>query len=182
MTTLLIQIREAIAEDFESITSIYRHYVLKSSGTFEEVPPDINEMLIRFKSIKNLGLPYLIAESEGEVLGYCYAGFFRTRSAYRYTIEDSIYVAPNVNRRGIGTSLLRELVIQTTKMGYRQMIAMIGDSANLSSINLHRKLGFRQEGVLRGVGLKFNRWVDVVVMHRELASLDSPLPKTQITL
>ena len=117
-----------------------------------------------------------MAESDSEVVGYTYAGPWRFRSAYRYTIEDSIYVAPSVARRGVGSTLLGALVHRCTELGYRQMIGVIGDSANHGSINLHRRLGFRQEGVLRGVGLKFGRWVDVVIMHRPLGDANVGLP------
>jgi phosphinothricin acetyltransferase len=133
-------------------------------------------MKARLAKTRERGLPFLVAESQKEVLGYTYAGPFRFRSAYRYTIEDSIYVAPNVTRRGIGSVLLSALIERCTTLGYRQMIGVIGDSANHGSIGLHRRHGFRQEGVLRGVGLKFGRWVDVVIMHRPLGQADSGLP------
>jgi len=165
-------IRPAVPEDMEAVQAIYAHYVLRSCASFEEEPPSVAEMLRRHAGILEKKLPFLVAVSDGEVVGYTYAGPFRTRSAYRYTIEDSIYVAPGIVRRNIGASLLRLLIDQCTELGYRQMIAIIGDSANLGSIQLHRKLGFRQEGVLRGVGLKFGRWIDVVIMHRPLGHAD----------
>lgn len=174
--SLPIGVRDARTEDFTAIQAIYAYYVTRSAASFEEVPPSIEEMQRRWRDVTGRGLPYLVADCEGEVLGYAYAGPFRTRSAYRYTIEDSIYVAPLTVRRGIGSRLLGTLVERCTALGYRQMIGVIGDSANLSSIGLHRSLGFRQEGILRGVGLKFGRWVDVVIMHRPLGDPAAPPP------
>jgi len=173
---LTVTVRDATAADMDQIQSIYAFYVARSAASFEEEPPSVEEMERRRAATVARGLPYLVAEEKGEVLGYCYAGYWRTRSAYRYTVEDSIYVAPFVARRGIGRILLGELIERCTRMGYRRMIAVIGDSANQGSIGLHRSLGFRQEGVLRGVGLKFGRWVDVVIMHRVLVADDRPLP------
>lgn len=176
MTPLPVQVRDACAEDFPVIQAIYGFYVGRTAASFEEEPPGLEEMLRRWREITSRGLPYLVAESGGEVLGYAYAGPWRTRSAYRYTIENSVYVAPLTVRRGIGRAVLGGLIERCTDLGYRQMIAVIGDSANLASIGLHRSLGFRQEGILRGVGLKFGRWVDVVIMHRPLGAPDAPLP------
>ena len=163
-------IRDAREEDVEAIHAIYTYFVTRSCASFEEKPPTVDEMKARRAKTLERGLPYLVAEIDGEVLGYTYAGPFRFRTAYRYTLEDSIYVAPTLARRGLGTALLGGLVNRCTALGYRQMIGIIGDSANQASIGVHRKLGFRQEGVLRGVGLKFGRWVDVVIMHRPLGS------------
>ena len=173
---LTITVRDATAADMAAVRAIYAYYVTRTAASFEEVPPDQAEMLRRHAKITGRGLPYLVAVEKGEVLGYCYAGPWRERSAYRYTVENSIYVAPFVHRRGVGRALLAALIERCQALGYRRMIAVIGDSANQGSIGLHRSLGFRQEGVLRGVGLKFGRWVDVVIMHRALASDDSPLP------
>mgnify|MGYP001806810085 CR=1 FL=1 len=174
--SLPVLVRDAREEDVSQILAIYAYYVTRSAASFEEVPPDLDEMLRRWREVTGRGLPYLVAESGGEVLGYSYAGPWRTRSAYRYTIENSVYVAPLTVRRGIGRAVVGELIERCTALGYRQMIAVIGDSANLGSIGLHRSLGFRQEGILRGVGLKFGRWVDVVIMHRPLGSPDAPPP------
>jgi L-amino acid N-acyltransferase YncA len=174
---LPITIRDATEADMESVQAIYAFYVTRTCASFEESPPSVEEMTRRMlKNTQERGLPYLVAESDGEVIGYTYAGPFRFRSSYRYTIEDSIYVAPSVARRGVGSRLLGALVERCTQLGYRQMIGVIGDSANHGSINLHRRLGFRQEGVLRGVGLKFGRWVDVVIMHRPLGNANIGLP------
>ena len=171
-----LRIRDAVETDISAIHAIYAHWVTHSAGTFEEVAPSIEEMAERRRAIQDKNLPFLVADDDGEILGYAYAGPFRPRSAYRYTLEDSIYVAPFVQHRGVGRLLLTALVERCTDLGYRQMIAVIGDSANLGSIGLHRNLGFRQEGVLRGVGLKFGRWVDVVIMHRPLQPEGSPPP------
>ncbi len=174
---LPLTVRDATEADMELVQAIYSFYVTRTSASFEEAPPSVEEMTRRMlKNTVERRLPYLVAESEGEVIGYTYAGPFRFRSSYRYTIEDSIYVAPSVTRRGVGSTLLNALIDRCTELGYRQMIGVIGDSANHGSINLHRRLGFRQEGVLRGVGLKFGRWVDVVIMHRPLGDANIGLP------
>jgi phosphinothricin acetyltransferase len=171
-----VLVREATHDDMDVIQSIYAHYVLRTTASFEEVPPTVTQMRARFDAVRGQNLPYLVAEIDNEVLGYCYAHPFRPRSAYRYTIENSVYVAPFVVRQGIGQALMAELIKRCTALDYRQMIAVIGDSANLSSIALHRRMGFRQEGVLRGVGLKFGRWMDVVIMHRALGDANAAPP------
>jgi L-amino acid N-acyltransferase YncA len=174
--SLPVIIRDATPEDMAAVQAIYSYYVTKTCSSFEEEPPSVEEMQARLAKTRERGLPFLVADSDGEVIGYTYAGPFRFRTAYRYTIEDSIYVAPSVTRRGVGSGLLAALIERCTALGYRQMIGVIGDSANHGSISLHRGLGFRQEGVLRGVGLKFGRWVDVVIMHRPLGQADVGLP------
>ena len=173
---LPVLIRDATEADMAQVQAIYTFYVTRTAASFEEVPPTVDEMVRRRAATLERGMPYLVAEDRGEVVGYTYAGPWRPRTAYRYTLEDSIYVAPFVQRRGVGRALLGGLIERCTEMGYRRMIAVIGDSANQSSIALHRAMGFRQEGVLRGVGLKFGRWVDVVMMHRELGDDSRPLP------
>jgi len=173
---LSVSIRPATAQDMDQIQSIYSYYVTRTAASFEEEVPSVAEMRRRRDEVEARNLPYLVAEEDGEVLGYTYAGPWRPRSAYRYTVEDSIYVAPFVQRRGVGKALLGALIDRCAELGYRRMIAVIGDSANQGSIGLHRSLGFRQEGVLRGVGLKFGRWVDVVIMHRVLGDDSRPLP------
>lgn len=175
-TPLSVEIRDATDDDMAAVQSIYAFYVSRTAASFEEEVPSVEEMKARRAAVVARGLPFLVAVEEGEVLGYTYAGPFRQRSAYRYTVEDSIYVAPFVVRRGIGRVLLGALIERCVALGYRQMIAVIGDSANQGSIAVHRALGFGQEGVLRGVGLKFGRWVDVVIMHRPLGGDDRPLP------
>jgi len=171
-----VLVRDAAHGDMEPIQTIYAHYVTKTTASFEEVPPSITQMRARFDAVRSQNLPYLVAEIDGEVLGYCYAHPFRPRSAYRYTIEDSIYVAPFVVGQGIGIALLATLIERCTALDYRQMIGVIGDSANQGSIALHRRAGFRQEGVLRGVGLKFGKWMDVVIMHRSLGDANAAPP------
>lgn len=173
---LPVLVRPATADDMAQIQAIYAYYVTRTAASFEEEVPSVEEMRRRLGEVKARGLPYLVAEEDGEVLGYTYAGPWRPRSAYRYTVEDSIYVAPFVQRRGVGRALLGTLIEACGELGYRRMVAVIGDSANQGSIGLHRSLGFRQEGVLRGVGLKFGRWVDVVIMHRVLGDDSRPLP------
>lgn len=175
-TPLPVTIRPATVQDMAQVQAIYGYYVTRTAASFEETPPSVQEMCRRRDQIVGRGLPYLVAEDQGELVGYTYAGPWRHRSAYRYTLEDSIYVAPFVQGRGVGKALLGALVETCSGMGFRRMIAVIGDSANQGSIGLHRSLGFVQEGVLRGVGLKFGRWVDVVMMHRVLAGDDCPLP------
>lgn len=173
---LSVRVRPATPEDMDQVLAIYAYYVTRTAASFEEEVPGLAEMRRRRDDVIARNLPYLVAEEDGEVLGYTYAGPWRPRSAYRYTVEDSIYVAPFVQRRGVGKALLGALIDRCAELGYRRMIAVIGDSANQGSIGLHRSLGFRQEGVLRGVGLKFGRWVDVVIMHRVLGDDDRPLP------
>ncbi|HTH16450.1 MAG TPA: GNAT family N-acetyltransferase [Magnetospirillum sp.] len=173
---LPVLVRDATEADMAQVQAIYTYYVTRTAASFEEVPPTVEEMILRRAATLERGMPYLVAEDRGEVVGYTYAGPWRPRTAYRYTLEDSIYVAPFVQRRGVGRALLGGLIERCTDMGYHRMIAVIGDSANQSSIALHRALGFRQEGVLRGVGLKFGRWVDVVMMHRVLGDESRPLP------
>lgn len=173
---LAVTVRPARPDDMAQVQAIYSYYVTRTAASFEEEVPSVEEMQRRRNEVVGRNLPYLVAEEEGEVLGYTYAGPWRPHSAYRYTVEDSIYVAPFVQGRGVGRALLGTLIDRCAALGYRRMVAVIGDSANQGSIGLHRSLGFRQEGVLRGVGLKFGRWVDVVIMHRVLGDDDRPLP------
>jgi L-amino acid N-acyltransferase YncA len=168
-----ILVRPALSADLAVIRAIYAHHVLDGTASFEEVAPDEAEMRRRWDKAASLGLPYLAAEHRGVVAGYAYAGFFRERSAYRYTLEDSVYVAAEMAGRGIGTALLRELLDRCERLGYRRMVAVIGDSANTASIALHRRLGFEQAGLLRSVGFKFGRWIDSVYMSRALGPGDS---------
>lgn len=165
---LPVQVRDAREDDFSAIREIYSHHVLNGFGTFEEIPPDRDEILRRWREVTSRGLPYLAAEIEGQIQGYAYAATYRPRSAYRYTVEDSIYIAPGCARRGIGTALLSHLIETCGERGLRQMVAVIGDSGNLGSIRLHERLGFRRVGLLPAVGFKKNRWVDTVLMQRAL--------------
>ncbi len=164
--------------DLTAIAAIYAHHVLHGFGSFEEIPPDAEELAKRRHEILARGLPYLVAsDGAGGVLGYAYASPYRTRSAYRFTVEDSIYVAADAARRGIGRMLLEALIDRCTQLGYRQMIAVIGDSGNQGSIGLHRALGFAQTALLPTIGFKRGRWVDCVMMQRALGSGSSSLPQ-----
>jgi L-amino acid N-acyltransferase YncA len=161
-----------------AIESIYAHHVLHGLATFEEIPPASAELLARRAQIISAGLPYLVAEAHGRVLGYAYATSYRARPAYRYTIEDSIYVADGFRGRGIGGVLLQALVARCEAGPWRQMLAVIGNSDNAASIALHRRLGFESVGTLKSVGFKLGRWVDTVLMQRTLGGGDAtpPLP------
>ena len=161
-------IGDAAAADIAGIAAVYAHHVRFGLGTFEEVPPDETEMARRHAQVTALGLPYLVARRGPEILGFAYAGLYRPRSAYRYTTEDSVYVAPGAIRRGVGHALLAEIVARCAAAGYRQMVAVIGDRDNLPSISLHRRSGFHEVGVAAGVGFKAGRWVDTVLMQRAL--------------
>jgi phosphinothricin acetyltransferase len=169
-------VRPATPQDIPAIQSIYAHHVLHGLASFEEVPPPAEEMRRRFDDITGKGFPYLVAEEKGEVLGYGYCSLYRTRSAYRYTLEDSIYVKQGLHGKGIGKAVLKELIERCTALGYRQIIAVIGDSANAGSIKLHASLGFVRCGLLRSTGFKFGRWVDSVYMQLPLGQGDGSKP------
>ena len=164
----MITIRDFIPDDLEPITQIYAHHVLHGTATFDEIAPSIEEIGRKTHKVRAQGLPWLIAEADGVVAGYAYAAPFRERSAYRFTLENSVYVDAAHLRMGIGRTLLTELIARCEALGYRQMIAAIGDSGNHGSIRLHRALGFEDAGVYRSVGMKFGRWLDVVLMQRSL--------------
>lgn len=168
-----MHIRDAAEADIEPITGIYAHHVLTGLASFEEVPPPEAEMRARYAAVRSGGFPYLVAEDGGQVVGYAYATLYRTRSAYRFTIEDSVYVRAGCGGRGVGSALLAALLERCRRGPWRQVVAVIGDSANEPSIALHRKLGFRHAGTLQAVGFKFGRWVDSVLMQRELMGSDS---------
>jgi L-amino acid N-acyltransferase YncA len=173
-------LRDAGPGDLPEIAGIYGHYVQTSRCTFEEVPPAPAEMGARLETIRGAGLPWRIAAApDGAVLGYAYAGRFRPRSAYRYTIENSVYIAPGQINRGLGAALMRDLIRNCTALGYRQMLAVIGDSANEASIRLHARLGFRTIGHEVAVGMKFGQWVDVVLMQLALGEGSRSLPETE---
>jgi phosphinothricin acetyltransferase len=171
-----LTLRAARADDLPTIAAIYAHHVLHGLASFETEPPSLQEMQRRFDAITGAGYPYLVAVDGGTLLGYAYANVYRTRPAYRFTVEDSIYVAPEATGRGVGRALLAALIEQCTQRGYRQMLAVIGDSANVASIGLHRACGFTLSGTLHAVGFKFDRWVDSVIMQRALGSGDTSLP------
>ncbi|MCZ8235453.1 MAG: GNAT family N-acetyltransferase [Inhella sp.] len=166
-------IRASTAADVAALTTIYAHAVHHGTGTFELDAPDEAEMARRRDEVLGRGLPYLVAERSGVVLGYAYANYFRPRMAYRFCLEDSIYLAPEAQGQGVGRALLAELVARCETAGARQMVAVIGDSANAGSIALHRALGFADMGVMRAAGWKFERWLDVVFMQRALGVGDA---------
>jgi phosphinothricin acetyltransferase len=169
-------LRDATAADMAVVQSIYAAHVSHGTGSFEEVPPNVEEMTDRWRSIVAGELPYLVAGFDGEVQGFAYVAPFRPRAAYRHTIEDSIYVNPATVGRGLGRFLLGELVERCTARGYRQMVAVIGDSENTASIRLHSSLGFKRAGVLTSAGFKFGRWVDAVFMQLALGDGERTLP------
>ena len=169
-------IRDAQAGDLPAMTAIYAHHVLHGTGTFEETPPDEAEIAARMKKVQAAGCAWLVAENEGEIVGYGYFAQIRDRSAYRYTAEDSIYVRDDVRGMGVGKALVQALLHRATERGFRQMIAVIGDSDNVGSIGLHASLGFRNVGVMKAVGMKFGQWVDVVTMQRALGEAERTLP------
>lgn len=171
-----LRIRPAREANMAAVQAIYAHHVLTGLASFEEVPPDVAEMAARREKVIGRGLPYLVAEAADGVLGYAYAAPFRDRVAYRYSLEDSVYVAPAAVGRGVGSALLAELIVRCGDLGYRQMVAVIGDSANAPSIGLHAKMGFEMAGRLVSIGFKFGRWVDSVYMRRPLGPGDGTLP------
>lgn len=171
-----LEIRPTAAADLPAITAIYEHAVLHGTATFELIPPDLAEMTRRFELLAAGGFPYLVAAIDGEIAGYAYAGSYRPRPAYRFTVENSVYFAPDLQRRGIGTQLLQKLIEACEARGYRQMIAVIGDSANLGSIRVHAKTGFRMIGTHPNVGFKFGRWLDTVMMQRALGEGGDHIP------
>ncbi|HLH97700.1 MAG TPA: GNAT family N-acetyltransferase [Xanthobacteraceae bacterium] len=163
-------IRPADPDDLAAITRIYADAVRLGTASFEIEPPDLAEMGRRFAQLREGGFPYLVAEGAGEVVGYAYAGPYRTRPAYRFTVEDSIYIAPDHQRRGIGRALLDTLISQAQARGFSQMIAVIGDSDQPASIGLHTAAGFRMVGTFEAIGFKFDRWLDTVLMQRALGA------------
>jgi L-amino acid N-acyltransferase YncA len=169
-------IREASEGDLPQIQAIYAHHVLNGLASFEETPPTVEELRSRRDGVLALGLPYLVAEVDGRIVGYCYATSYRSRPAYRHTVENSVYVREGCGGQGIGSALLQALIDGCAAGPWRQMIAVIGDSANAASIRLHRKHGFRHVGTLPAVGFKFGRWVDSVLMQRELGKGGSAPP------
>jgi phosphinothricin acetyltransferase len=169
-------LRDAIEDDLAAIQAIYAHYVLHGRATFEESPPSVAELRTRRAAVLALGLPYLVAERDGIVLGYSYATAYRPRAAYRHTIEDSVYVATERRGEGTGAALLGALIARCEAGPCRQMLAVIGDSGNAGSIALHRRLGFEMVGTLRSVGFKLGAWTDTVLMQRQLGAGDGALP------
>ena len=171
-----LEIRPTTAADLPSITAIYEHAVLHGTATFELIPPDLAEMTRRFAVLMEGGFPYFTAALDGRVVGYAYAGAYRPRPAYRFTVENSVYLDPAIHRRGIGLQLMVRLIAESEARGYRQMIAVIGDSANAGSIGVHRKCGFDMIGTHPNVGFKFGRWLDTVMMQRALGEAAATVP------
>jgi L-amino acid N-acyltransferase YncA len=173
---MTLEIVEAGPSHVPALQAIYAHWVTTGLASFEEIPPNIAEMDRRRSDVQAKGLPYLVAVDGRAVLGFAYLGPYRTRPAYRYTVEDSVYVAPEAHGKGVGRALLGRLIALAEARNLRQMVAIIGDSANHASIGLHQALGFERTGVLRSVGFKHGRWVDSVVMQRALGAGDAALP------
>src|SRR5882757_2911696 len=170
------EIRPATEADVPAITAIYQQAVREGTATFELAPPDLAEMMRRYRALVDGGYPYFVAMLDGRVAGYAYAGAYRPRPAYRFTVENSIYLNPSFHRRGIGMLLLERLITECEARGFRQMIAVIGDSANAGSIGVHTKGGFKMIGTHPNVGLKFGRWLDTVMMQRALGEGASTVP------
>ncbi len=172
-----VSIRPAGLDDIPAITRIYDQAVAQGTASFELESPDQAEMARRMRALLDGGFPYLAAEIDGALAGYAYAGHYRTRPAYRFSVEDSVYIAPHAQRRGVGRALLDRLIVESESRGFRQMIAVIGDSAQTSSIELHRAAGFRMVGTFENVGYKFDRWLDSVLMQRTLGPGATTKPK-----
>ena len=173
---IAVRIRPSAVADMPAVAAIYAHFVHHGSGTFEETPPSVEEMTNRRSQVLAERMPYLVAELDGTVVGYAYATIYRSRSAYRFTAEDSIYVHHEQGRSGVGSALLAALIEACEAAGCRQMVAVIGDRENRGSIALHERFGFQPAGVLRSVGFKFGRWIDTVRMQRALGAGDRALP------
>ena len=174
-----MDIRAARPDDVPEIQAIYAHHVLHGAGTFDEVPPSVEEVRARFEAVIAHSWTWLVATDETGVLGYAYFSQLRDRSAYRYTAEDSIYVREDVRGQGVGKALVARVLEEAERAGFRQMIAVIGDSENVGSIGMHASLGFQRVGILRASGLKFGRWVDTVYMQRALGRGDADMPDEQ---
>ena len=170
------EIRPTLEADLPAITAIYQQAVREGTATFELEPPDLAEMTRRYRALIDGGYPYFVAMLDGRIAGYAYAGAYRPRPAYRFTVENSIYLDPSFHRRGVGSRLLERLITECEARGFRQMIAVIGDSANAGSIELHRALGFRMVGTFDNVGFKFGRWLDSVLMQRPLGTGATAMP------
>ena len=168
MLAMSASLRAAGPADIPAVTQIYEQAVRHGTASFELERPDEAEMMRRYRALMDGGFAYLVAELDGAVVGYAYAGPYRTRPAYRWTVEDSVYVDARAYRRGVGRALLDRLIAESTARGFRQMIAVIGDSAQTASIELHRAAGFRHVGNIENVGFKFGRWFDSVIMQRAL--------------
>jgi phosphinothricin acetyltransferase len=176
MTTGRIVIRDAGEADFPAVQQIYAHYVRHTHATFEEAPPTVDELRDRWTAIVARGLPYLVADDDGTVRGFAYASPYRSRSGYRYTVEESVYVATGFGRRGTGAALLGALIARCEAGPWRQMVAVVGGSDNAASIALHTRLGFQPVGTIHAAGFKLGRWADSVLMQRTLGQGSATLP------
>ena len=163
-------IRPSLDTDLPAITRIYAQHVLHGTGTFETTPPSEGDMSTRRNDVLGKGLPWLVIEEDGAVLGFAYANWFKPRPAYRFSCEDSIYMAPESGGKGLGRALLAELMASLERAGVRQVMAVIGDSANAGSIGVHKALGFTPAGVIHNCGWKFERWLDIVLMEKTLGA------------
>jgi L-amino acid N-acyltransferase YncA len=172
-------IRPSTDADLDAVTAIYAHHVLHGTGTFETTPPSATEMATRRADVLAKGLPWLVVQDDsGSVLGFAYGNWFKPRPAYRFSVEDSIYLAPEAAGKGLGRALLAELMTALERAGVRRVMAVIGDSANASSIGVHRALGFEPAGTINACGWKFDRWLDIVFMQRSLGAGDSSAPES----
>lgn len=169
-------IRPSRDEDIAAITAVYAHHVLHGTGTFETEPPTASDMAARRTDVLSKGLPYLVAEQDREILGFAYGNWFKPRPAYRYSVEDSVYLAPGMDRKGLGRALLAELLAHCEAAGIRKVMAIIGDSANGGSVGVHRAVGFQQVGVVEACGWKFGAWRDIVIMQKTLGPGSSESP------
>lgn len=172
----MLLIRPSLDQDIPQITAIYAHHVLHGTGTFETDPPSVADMTTRRADVLGKGLPYLVAEQDGQVVGFAYGNWFKPRPAYRYSVEDSIYLAPDLHRQGLGRALLAELLARFEAVGIRKVMAIIGDSANAGSVGVHRALGFTQVGVVESCGWKLGAWRDIVIMQKTLGAGDTQPP------
>ncbi|MDI3469699.1 MAG: Acetyltransferase, GNAT family [Pseudolabrys sp.] len=175
--TPTMHIRPATLADIPAITRIYAHAVTHGTASFELSPPDEAEMTRRMQALLDGKFPYFVAEIDGKVAGYAYASLYRTRPAYRFTVEDSVYIAPDMHRRGTGRALLHKLIEACTALGFRQMIAVIGDSEQHASLGVHKACGFTPAGNLRNIGWKFGQWLDTPLMQLELGDGAKMPPK-----
>ena len=169
-------IRPSRDEDIPAITAIYAHHVLHGTGTFETEPPNEANMTARRADVLSKGLPYLVAEHDGKVAGFAYGNWFKPRPAYRYSLEDSIYLAPDLQRKGLGRALMAELLAQFEAVGIRKVMAIIGDSANAGSVGIHQAFGFTQVGIVESCGWKLGAWRDIVIMQKTLGVGDTQPP------
>ena len=172
----MLLIRPSHDQDLPQITAIYAHHVLHGTGTFETDPPSVADMSNRRSDVLGKGLPYLVAEQDGVVVGFAYGNWFKPRPAYRYSVEDSIYLSPDLHRKGLGRALLAELLARFEAAGIRKVMAIIGDSANAGSVGVHRALGFTQVGMVESCGWKFGAWRDIVIMQKTLGAGDTLPP------